>query len=67
MGTASERSGRQIALCVWCEQEIELASDGAWQTTSGGSCGCTKSPEQGGDGEHEPDRATILTMTGGAG
>lgn len=42
-----------IAECIYCEQVITLADDGAWETADG-RCGCGSSLECGGDGEHTP-------------
>lgn len=49
----------QISECVYCEQTVELAEDGAWQSVESGACGCTLSLEMGGTGEHETDETGI--------
>lgn len=49
-----------ISECVYCEQTVELAEDGAWQSVESGACGCTASLEQGGEGEHDVGGRTAL-------
>ena len=45
-GDADSAVPREESSCVFCDSPITLASDGAWEDSSG-ACGC-------GDGEHCP-------------
>jgi hypothetical protein len=63
MGTGATQ-GRRIGICIWCRQEVqESPDDGAWEGVESGASGCGESIEQGGDGEHEAELRSIVTIT----